>query len=310
MDNSFSFNEDKYDFSSILSTIEKHYYLEKGEEEDDALLADEKAHNLECLIYDSVFNPKNYKLKWGEFEKHLRQEFGKKIHLLAYRNDPSFQGYISLSNQKGKNFRWTKELRFYISLLGPYYTIFGLDMTQITLERASTWGEPEGVKCQTFSSFQAITVSPEFEYRETFLLLKQKIAGWFPDYKFVPYEINREQIAGVKVDPDRIDDRIKSSVHNALFGSLIDIEIPIRGDVEYGYHEWLREKVPSEEELENVKLLEVHLSQNRTEGNLSTTSLYKVWKFKALSELPDSSQKNFGGMISFPSFEILDFTDT
>jgi hypothetical protein len=306
MNNRFWFNEETYDFWPIYETIKKFYPLagDHGDEDD---YRDESPETLlrGNTIYESVYSRSHYSAKWKEFKKYLQKEVSKKIETSHFLSFPCFEGRLVLEQKACKDVKWTKELHFSICLLGPYYTIIGLDKTQIKLERERIFSENQEPKWQNFSRAQAITVSPVFEYKEAFLLLQQKISSWFEGYKFVPYRINMMKVDGLFSEVNSANESLKGTVFSALFNSTVEIDARVRGDEAYGYQEWRKVVEPTEEEHRNLNQLEASKLKSRAQVGLAETSLHKLWKYKELIRLSPVS----GALISIPTFCLLDFSD-
>ncbi len=86
------------------------------------------------IVVDNIHNNKNFKSRWKDFEKELRRDLKKSIEGQTYAFRPSFSSSLSLSKFKHNELLHFKSLRFSVSLLGPFYTVYGVDETIIILQ--------------------------------------------------------------------------------------------------------------------------------------------------------------------------------
>ncbi|WP_210488016.1 hypothetical protein [Rufibacter aurantiacus] len=301
----FWFNDETYDFKPLYEAIKKYYPLGAIHDAED--YQDDSSESL--LRYDTihkgVYTRSHYSAKWREVKKYLQKEVSKKIKTNHFLPDPCFQGSLLLDQKGVDGLKWTKELHFSICLLGPFYTIFGLDSTEISLEREKMFSEDQEPKWQRFSRAHAVTVSPVFEYKEAFLLLQEKISNWFEGYKFVPYNINMMEIDGLATEVYQKNKSLTGTVYSALFSSYIELDAPIRGDDRYGYQEWRKPVTLTDEDLRKQQQLEASKLKSKEQAGSKEVSLHKLWKYKELIKLPQLTR----AFISIPTYSLLDFTE-
>ncbi len=230
----FNFNNDVFDFWPIFKTISNYYPI--GISLDENSLYNRFPGSIERvdLIHENIHDNNNFKTKWKTFEKHVKINLKKKVVGATYGLAPSFSSEIILSQMNESGVLYSKELHFTVSLLGPYYTIYGLDSTAVQLRISDNIDLPYG----SYMTHNAITVSPFAEFKVLFTKLKELIKERFPEYKFVPFEILQMSIHGLKVDHCRKEN---CRIFNALFNDNVDldgIEWRCRGDRFYGFNEW------------------------------------------------------------------------
>lgn len=291
-----------HDFSAIHETISKYYPIEDPHKYYEKKIGDFKGVNkIEKILHDNFFNTKNYRERWGKFKKFLKQELKMPIHESMVAFYPCYSGILKLKKEKSKNGNtYSKELHFFISLLGPYYTILGIDKSEINLEEIfPRLKGGEELRSRSFAANLAITVSPYLEYKDSFLLLQEKILKYFPSLKFIPYDISIKKAKNIAfLNPDS---EAEDFVFSALFRPDNFFNAETRGDTYFGFDEWLIVKKPDKK---NNKIKEDLLKKSLKVG--SRLTVHKVWKFKAANIIPINSNI---GMFGLDLFEVLDLTD-
>jgi len=229
----------KHDFSAIEETLYKYFPIKNFE-----LYNEENVQNfqgfkeIEEILNDNFFTTKNYRERWGKFKKFLKQEFKKTIYESMVAWYPCYSGFIVLQKDSNKNLTYRKELHFFISLLGPYYTILGIDKSEVQLEEAfRDLDQAENSIIRTYPANHVLTVSPYMEYKESFIILQKKILEYFPSLKYVPYQVNLRKVEGISLLYPESEGNIKDSVFSALFKPDHSLNTTTRGDAFYGYDE-------------------------------------------------------------------------
>jgi hypothetical protein len=121
----------------------------------------------------------------------------------------------------------TKELHFFVSLVGPFYTIIGEDVSAVKIEE------------RHYRSTSYLVVSPEGEFADTFRLLCDKIENRFKSYRFIPFELCKQTIDGLDVD---YTDEHLNKVFYALFNNHIELDIwRTIGESYYKSEDWIKE---------------------------------------------------------------------
>ncbi|MBO9701003.1 MAG: hypothetical protein J7604_12390 [Sporocytophaga sp.] len=297
MADKFNWGYIKHDFSSIHETLGKYFPIENPDQFNGKDIRDfVGVKRVEEILNENFFTI-NYRERWGKFRKFLKEELKEPFHNSTIAFYPCYSGIVILKEEKNNNLTYTKELHFFISLLGPFYTILGIDKAEITLEEHFNWD-----KENSSSSYEAnlvVTVSPYMEYQEPFNMLQKKIIEYFPSLKFIPYEVNIEKVEGVSlIYPDTQGDA-KNSVFSALFRPDNYFNTETRGNTHYGFDEWLIVKKLDEERIREIKegLLKRSL---KIESELT---VHKVWKLKKANYILQNIT------IIIDLFQIIDFSE-
>ena len=183
------------------------------------------------IMEDNILNNKNYKERWGTFLKKMGKDLKKSTENLrstTYGIGPSFSADLILENYEDDAIIRVKKLSFAISLIGPFYTVYGIDETGIK-EKDHEFGG-------AYRAINVITVSPFKEFEKDFNYVQQQIEHRFANYKFVPIKMSLAEVKGLYHHYLE-----NAKVHNALFNHLFDLYDTsfghTRGDTHYGYGE-------------------------------------------------------------------------
>jgi hypothetical protein len=304
MEKNFSFDFKQYDFWPIYETIKKYYPVGIVWQEDDSeesfyqQYPGQKAKDQ--LIEDNIHLRKNYQQRWGKVLKLLQKQVDQSVEDTSH---PCYSGVIQLEKQETTRFILTKELHFVVSLLGPYYTLYGLDKSWLLLEGELPFfpdREEHQKHLNHYQTTHAITISPFLEYESIFRIVHQRLKASFPDYRFVPYPIYYQQLQGLYTG----EKDSKGYIYQALFNQRLDLTAKARGDVRYGYREWLKEGGLFNQETQLQLAQKVKKSIRSKQNNQAEVSLHRVWQFKSLKRLP----VNGTGMVNLPVLTLLDLT--
>jgi hypothetical protein len=197
MKKNFTFDTETYNYWPIYEAIKKYYPLGifQNDEDSASYQSYPGLRELEKILL-AILHDENYRKGWITFIDSLKEEFKKVVVGTTYGNSPCFSAYIEIEQKILDKVTVCKELHFAISLLGPFYSIYGIDRTMLTLEKELYKGQEalanfeEEDKLQYFEAINSITVSPYSEYKEYFIKLEIKIKERFTNYKLVPHSIN------------------------------------------------------------------------------------------------------------------------
>ncbi|KAA9325360.1 hypothetical protein F0P96_20380 [Hymenobacter busanensis] len=246
MKNLFSFNYDTFNYWPIYDAVKKYYPLGIDVNRQDVRITKRSEtfvdnypanKDIQELIHENIFIQKNHSTRWGSFQKDLQNQTAKRIRNTSNLMWPCFSGNVVLSNKKNGNCIYSSELRFAVSLLGPFYTIYGADSTTLVLHSGIPHPD-EPTYPVRFPSINAITASPYQEYESTFQIVQDSIRKCFPGYRLVPFVINTMRIEGLHLDHFEEQD---PTIHDALFYNLENFTYSmrrVRGDKSYGCDEW------------------------------------------------------------------------
>jgi hypothetical protein len=236
-----------FDFWPLYTTIQQYYPLGLTVlEYDDELRHRYPGHErLWSICTNRIDDYPAFRQRWKPFRDHLKTIFKRTV----YQSEalaPSYAGHLVLHKPKAMGLAHCKELHFAISLLGPYYTIYGLDTSSVELpetQYAMGHSEPNTQPLMR-SAIHALTISPYEEYADLFVRLEMAIQEWFPEHRLVPYTVGCQTLAGLVVEDCPTQ---PACLHAALFHT----EIPWqslnfrhqRGDEHYGYDAWRTQSI-------------------------------------------------------------------
>jgi hypothetical protein len=296
----------KHDFSAIEETLIKYFPIANLHDYNKENIKEFKGYqDIGEILNVNFATNKNYREKWGKFKKHLKKELRSPVLESMVYFYPCYSGFITLKKEKNNNLTYSKELHFFISLLGPYYSIFGVDKCEIMLEELTPrMNGVEEILTRPYRANLAITVYPYLEFQESFQDLQNKILDYFPSLKFVPYSINMRKEKGISLLYPSSDEKINNTVFSALFRPDFFFNSEPRGDTFYGFNEWLKIKKLDKSRIEKIK---VDLLSRSLKIELSTITVNKIWKFNKVIRLENSKVGH--SMFVMESIEVLDLSN-
>ena len=162
--------------------------------------------------------------KWGSFLKSLRENIDNEIRGTTYGFVPGFSADLILEHFEDKALIRTKRIAFAVSMLGPFFSICGVDETFIK--------EKEREFESGYHAINVVTASPYKEFEKDFLAVKLLIERNFVDYKFIPFDDCMLFIKDVET-PNSMGQ--EGTVYNALFNHLFNFYIHFRSRGDRGY---------------------------------------------------------------------------
>ncbi len=177
------------------------------------------------VIEESMTRNKKFSKPWIEFLKKLRSGSAEKIHNTTMPIDISFSGDMILEKYEDNALRRIKRLAFSVSIVSPFFAIYGVDETFIKMME---YKEASG-----YPAINVITESPYLEFGDGFNYLKSAIEVQWPDYSFVPVQIGLMDVKGLQTPYSNLEE---CKVHNALFNTAFDYNHVhnFRGERYYG----------------------------------------------------------------------------
>ena len=291
-------------FKMIEDTIGQYYPIGSVDMplDESTLEGFSKFKSFQKLIGD---NFSSYDQKWDPFVRQIELVLEKRVGAHPALSAPCLSGFVEIASTKAKDLTWTKELQFYISLLGPYYCIYGLDYSAVHLDIDRPFA-PNTTDKGYFRAYNAITISPAFEYKDTFLRLKQEIGNKFPQHRFVPYQVGMTRIQEIATyyHGSYPKNSYMDSIYTGLFGPECVKECHSRGDKYYGFEEWRRPL--SVEQSELIEAIKQHVIEVNTK-QLNETTIHKVWKLKEANIVRETTFKP-PGLMGIDSFNLMDLT--
>jgi hypothetical protein len=211
--------------NDIGSTIEKYYpvgidpdlpeyhqhpcYIKKGE-----------------IMDENIANADNYHKRWVSFTDQLAQQFNKTINGTTYGFVPGFSADLILERYEDESLIRIKKIAFAVSLLGPFFSVCGVDETFIK--------EKDDELMRSYHATNVITASPYKEFEKEFNHLQHKIEEKYKNYQFVPFRVAMSYIKDFRIPQNIHDD---ANLYNLLFNHLFNpyTHYFSRGDTSYGY---------------------------------------------------------------------------
>lgn len=224
----FQFNTDKFDYNKIYEAIKHVYPIGIRREQKNMYFSYAGLKELEDILVDNIHNGNHFTEKWVNFTKQIEKQIDKEIIGTTLGQAPSFSSYVLLNTTSLNDLTRTKELHFFVSLVGPFYTIIGQDITVIKINEH-----------KTFTNTNYLVVSPESEFASIFEQLCNQIETQFKSYRFVPFDICKQTIEGLYV---YYSDENLHAVFNALFNDQIDLSIDrTLGNSFYKSENWIKD---------------------------------------------------------------------
>ncbi len=210
------------EYVELYETIQEHYPIGISAKYEgiDKL---RQIKNLTRKINGGALRKTNLK-KWNVYLDRLSKVFPSYKITRNTIIQPTYGGIVEIQRQDGEQII-TKELHFYKSLLGNYYTILGID--RIHYYRNELY----------YMRFDPIvTISPFDDYEIGFKMLRDQMKDDYPDYKYVPYFIGTLKIRGLSAIYSETEG--DSTINEALFVNHDYSKYNYIGDWKYGYEDW------------------------------------------------------------------------
>ena len=228
MNEHFGFNHHKYNLWPIYECISTFYPIGIDIEENGIYFDFPGIKNAEKLIVEHIHDETQYKNNWVDFTNWLEKVKDLKAIGTTYGQSPSYSGYLEIEKSKFENVAYAKQLHFSVSLLGNFFQVYGMDITEIID------GE------YTFKAVHSVTTSPTTPFKDIFEFVEREIRTKFQDYLFIPFAFGQQSIKGLHIryidDPD-------CTINQALFNDFLGDRIVnsgILGDQYYGINDWKR----------------------------------------------------------------------
>jgi len=225
----FSFNAYTQDFWPIYEAI-KHFYPIGIKRISNAYFDYPGIKELEAKVGSAIHDAEAFK-SWTQFTKEISKHYNLEVIGTTYGQAPSYSADIVIEQTETETFKTVKKLSFALSLVGDFFTIYGVDETFI-IEKG------DGPYPISYPSINIVTASPFKEFESIFKELKETIETKFKGYKFIPYAVNSMVIDGLQVR--YLDDKEECTIFNALFNQFLDSynSMFLRGDQYFGYTDW------------------------------------------------------------------------
>lgn len=287
------------DFTLIADTIKQYFPINEPRRLTSKTAASSPGFKRIGKIFNEEFlNQKAYREKWGKLTSHLKKAFKKPVHGHPDLSGAGFFGEMIIEEDKTPDFIRQKSLKFYVSVLGPFFSIHGVD-SSITLLEIELRGN-DSTK-GAFAATHAITVSPVFEYQGPFNKLEDELRSFFPGYSFVPYVVGMSTIKNISVTDESRDPRSLDTIYEGLFGSRAVHDCPTRGNEYYGMNDWIKPLTKKETSL--IDLISQHIIAAPKE-----ITIHKVWQLQESRRL-ETFKVSGNLLFGVDLFDVIDFTD-
>ena len=147
---------------------------------------------------------------WKRLVKNIKGDNSKVLHASSESPlfDPSYTGKLLLSKVKDEVNIYSRELYFHVSVIGQFYTVYGIDRV------ASNSG------MQNSTMYDPIVYFFPFDiYEKWFQLVRNKIEEVYTNHKFVQYALLKLRIPLISVSGLKGPFGQHPSVFQALFAS-------------------------------------------------------------------------------------------
>ncbi|MFD1141284.1 hypothetical protein ACFQ4C_09200 [Larkinella insperata] len=238
------FNHEKFDYWPIYDSIKAFYPI--GIPKGDGYEMYQHypgLKKLESLVFENIHQDGNYTSRWHVVEKTLADQTGNEVVGTTYGQVPSFSARLILKKIPSGNLTRYQELFFTVSLLEPYYTVLGRDVTEIVLQDEDA-PYPSFLN-KRYCSTTILTLAPENEYADVFKRICALMEESFDGYRFVPYSIYSQPLPGLEVN---YRDQKQNTIFHGLFNDQVDLNAQTIGDEFYKSEDWIREGYDSNNE--------------------------------------------------------------
>lgn len=165
----------------------------------------------DALVKENMTKHNSFQKPWKEFLAELKKSMKWQIQNTSYAHEHSFSANVILERYQDDALLRTKKLIFVVSLLAPFFSIFGVDETTIKDEIN---GHQIG-----YSTINVVTVSAYKEFKDIFLLVNQNLEEKFQGYQLIPFNKCMCYVEGLSSLDGKDED---CTVYNALFNNFFN----------------------------------------------------------------------------------------
>lgn len=227
----FYFDEKKYNFWSVYNCIRQFYPIDVPEGMDSFYNSYPGLKERGKILLENIYDSGIFKEKWLDFCDEMSNDSSQKIVGTTMAISSCYSSFMEIEKESVSNLTRKKEIHFFVSLLGPFYTVMGLDENEINIGN------------NFYRSTNFLIVSPEKEYKDWFIYIEKHIEKQFEKYRFVPFSICRQILNGLSL---KYKDN-NCTVFDALFKNSLDMNARSIGDNNYKSWQWSAEKEPNSE---------------------------------------------------------------
>src|ERR1700744_136965 len=166
-------------YRDIADTISR-YYPKGNHPFDENYSKSQEIMGAFDIIYKNIGTPKqktgSLAKLWRSLLKEIKGNSLSEIEGTTFGFCPGFSADMILEKYEDKSLIRIKRIAFAVSMLGPFYSICGIDETIIKADE------------KFYHAINVVTVSPYKELESTFNLIKGAIEKIYPEYAFLPFD--------------------------------------------------------------------------------------------------------------------------
>jgi hypothetical protein len=211
----------KMNFTMIYDYITKYYPIGV------------KATNPEYFNYHGIkllnelSSKKLESLRQNEWKSFIKRIKNKDLKISSIKDEtlldePAYSASITLQKKKIEFGTFTREIRFHVSLIAPFYTVYGLDRVKLKLDKE------EGIDFDP-----VVYVSPIYIYDSWFELLRNSIEESYTGYDFISFHHLSNRIDGLSIPGATLPYETNASIFQAFFTPEDITRYKVKGDTLY-----------------------------------------------------------------------------
>lgn len=208
------------EFINVFEEIVKYYPI--GINRFDNLYMQYRGIDLAEKLCSKKLRGQSYK-KWKTFVEEKSEISG---NALIYDYDsplmfPSYCGSYLLDEQQIGTVLYERKIYFHVSVLAPFYTIYGLD--KILKKNTSGYDEFEPI----------VIISPLDIYELPFYTLRNEIETNYENYNFLSFSMLKKRPRALSVPLAKVKEGQDASIFQALFSPEDITNYKTKGDLLY-----------------------------------------------------------------------------
>lgn len=209
-------------YIDIYECIIKYYPL--GINELEPIYQEYSGYKLLQELCYNKFNSVKSK-QWGKLISNLKSSFSSIICAQdkTLSIEPSYSCSLILSKNKISNIIYQREIRLHISVLGLFYTIYGLDTIRIYDADNNMLMETQPI----------LSVSPIDDYKDSIPMVRNIIKDTHAEFSYVPFHYLKKRVKALSVAGVTVLEGNGASIFQALFTNEDITNYKLRGDINY-----------------------------------------------------------------------------
>jgi len=135
--------------------------------------------------------------------------------------DPSYTGRLLVLKEKFGQATFTREIVIHLSVLAPYYTVYGMDKVSLAIDGEEMIFDP------------IVYVSPYAFYSAIFPVVRDEVEKQYEGVKLIPFGLLSKRVSEVYVSGSKGSADRNASVFQALFTPEDVTSFKLIGDIYY-----------------------------------------------------------------------------